>query len=88
MPAVTHWLKRRWDANVEHVKLRPWQAVAHESNNEGLELPADDNDLVVPGYGGPCHSTPPWTAAEGTAAVEASPGAFGAIAPRSTGGVD
>jgi hypothetical protein len=69
-----NWLRRRWAAHVEHVKLRRWESVADESDNEGLELPTDDNELA----GG---STPGWAEAEA-----ASQGAFGATTPRSTSG--
>ena len=48
MSGSVNWLKRRWAAHVERVRLRRWESVSYESDNEGMELPTDDNELSTP----------------------------------------
>jgi hypothetical protein len=79
-----NWLRRGWAAHVEHVKLRRWESVSYESDNEGLELPTDDNELAAPVSSGPSGldgSAAGWAEAEA-----ASRGAFGATTPRPNSG--
>ena len=78
-----NWLKHRWNVHAEHVKLRRWQAVGYESDNEGLERPTDDNELVPGSSGAPGLESSDSQWAEGEAA---SQGAFGATTPRPTSG--
>jgi hypothetical protein len=52
MSGAMNWLKHRWATHVEHVKLRRWQSVSYESNNEGMEFSTDDNELSAPGATG------------------------------------
>jgi hypothetical protein len=78
------WLKDRWGAHVERVKMRRWNSVAYESDNEGLELPTDDNELSTPGSDGPSGREvlgSSWATGEA-----ASQGAFGTTTPRPTSG--
>lgn len=84
MPSAMTWLKARWDAHVEHVKMRRWNSVAYESDNQGLELSTDDNELSTPGSGG--LSGPDALGNNWAAGEAASQGTFGATTPRPTSG--